>query len=137
MKKKFVAGVLTCAIALGIGSASAGSWSPQHTMTIPGTNGSAYGVDQNISNKKKDDVSGTASFHSIARSTSWNGIDARVVNSEKESRSSWARNMDPGNKIYVSTTASQNYLYNVQLSSDITQIGSSTLSFRWSPDYVN
>ncbi|MGX7199874.1 hypothetical protein [Enterococcus nangangensis] len=134
MNKKAIIGIGTCLLTLGAASmvSAGGSWSESLTFDVKGVNSSTVGNwDTQSKNKVTDDAQ--ASFHSIARS-SWSGMDGRVVNSDGVSRSSWARNLDPGITVDVDTTASNGYAYVPEISSDITQIGTDSISFKWSPD---
>lgn len=99
------------------------------TLTVPGRNKSV--VSEVFDYKATD--SKQASFCCTYKSLDKN-CDARLVNSEGESRSSWARNLDINDVINVSTNAVKSYPYYCQVSSDLLTSGSATVTVGFSAD---
>lgn len=107
---------------------AAGTWSSQIVLSVPPLNGSVYGpFKAKVSNDTK------AKFYSYSNSATL-GMDGRVVNSNNDSRSDWARGLYSGNTYVVDTTAANGYEYKPEISSDITQVTTGTINFKWSPD---
>lgn len=101
------------------------------TLSVPGTNGSA--TSNNYTYKCTDGK--TASFVCTAKSED-RDFDARLRNSNGESRSSWARNLDIDEILHVKTTAVKGYQYTCQVSSDLLTIGAVDVTLSFSPDYL-
>ena len=131
MKKKFLLGLGACCLSLGISgvAGAAGTWSGTVGLDVPGFNGSQIASWEYKKAKTSNDA--YASFTAITNPVN---MDARVVNSNNVERSNWARNMKPGVRINVATTASKGIYYVPEVSSDITQIGTKRITFVWSPD---
>jgi hypothetical protein len=132
MKKKILAGLGACALSLTIGGFASANYSAQSTLDVPWGNASVYGEDHDVPNNKKDTESDMASFYTFTNTAG--DMDARIVNSNKVSRSSWFRNCHSGTELYASTTAAKSYNYNMQVSSDLNQVGTDSISFKYSPD---
>lgn len=109
-------------------------YSGEITLTVPAFNGSistsTLGVGGSVL-KGSDDTKCTFKTITNARSA---GADARLLNSDGVSRSSWARNLLTDTVITANTTASKGYLYYAQISSDLTTLRSFDITFQFSPD---
>ena len=110
-----------------------GYWSSD-TISVPGTNGSGYTTAHNV----KQTVTLIASFKCTSKSNDRN-FDARLVNSDNASRSSWARNLDIGTLIHVDENSSitVNHEYRCEISSDLFTIGSTTVGINFSADNIS
>lgn len=80
----------------------------------------------------------TASFH-CTKKTHDRNFDARLVNSENEARSSWARNLDVGKTYHVSENSSiaTNHYYYCEVSSDLLTSGDTDVTIYFSADNVS
>lgn len=105
-----------------------GSWSSE-SVSVPGTNGSVYTSDVNVKQTKTK----RASFKVTERSEKWD-LDARLINSDNDSRSSWARDLPTDQKVTVGSSASKGYEYGCEISSDLRTWGSCTATIKWSAD---
>jgi hypothetical protein len=120
--------MLICIVVVGAISYAA-SWSSEITLTLPAFNGSSTSSSAVL--KTTNDT--TCSFYTS--SVTGNATpDARLLNSNGESRSNWARNLSTGTYSYATTTASKGYGYYAQVSSDLTQITNQSIRFKFSPD---
>ncbi len=133
LKKIIIGGAASCMLFAQVAMAEV---SPVLTVSVPGLNGSLYGVNNGDANVTKSSSDVTATFVSSIR-TSYTGMDARVVDTNKSPKSSWARGMYPREGYSVATTATRGLPYNYQISSGITQMGYDTLQFFWSPDIID
>ena len=121
--------MLICVMVLGAISCYAASWSSEITLTLPAFNGSSTSSSAVL--KTTDDT--TCSFYTS--SVTGNATpDARLLNSNGESRSNWAYNLKAETYSYATTTASKDYGYYAQVSSDLTQITNQSIRFKFSPD---
>lgn len=132
MKRRMMAAVLCmliCIMAVGAMTCYAASWSSETTLTLPKLNGTANSTNSVV--KTTDGT--TCSFYTLA--VTGNATpDARLINSDKASRSNWARNLSAETITYATTTASKNYKYYAQVSSDLTQLTDQSIRFKFSPD---
>lgn len=80
----------------------------------------------------------TASFH-CTKKTHDRNFDARLVNSDNEARSSWARNLDVGKTYHVSENSSiaTNHYYYCEVSSDLLTSGDTDVTIYFSADNVS
>ena len=117
----------------GIEPCATGTWSSD-TVTVPGTNGSGFSATYNT---KLTSVK-TASFH-CTKKTHDRNFDARLVNSDNEARSSWARNLDVGKTYHVSENSSiaTNHYYYCEVSSDLLTSGDTDVTIYFSADNVS
>lgn len=126
--------VLCVIMACSVTCYASGNWSNEVVMTVPGFNGSANSRDipEKISVKKiSNDTKCT--FYTITTLAS-TGTDGRLINSNYESRSAWARDLDTGSTRTATTTAKSGYVYYAELSSDFLQLTSFSIKFQFSPD---
>lgn len=129
-----IAGAASTAEATSIDNATtvspraAAYWSTEE-IEVPGTNQSGYtaGVNTKQTDTKR------ASFKVSKRSKDAN-MDARLLNSDNASRSSWARDLPTGSVVTVTSTATKNHEYSCQVSSDLLSWGDCTLTINWSAD---
>lgn len=123
-----LAGTITCY--------AAGNWSANAALSIPGFNQSRNTRDhanpQVSATKISADTVCSFYVNSVANSIT---PDGRLINSDYESRSAWARNLAPNNPVYrAATTAEKGHYYYAEISSDLAQILTSSINFKFSPD---
>lgn len=135
MKRRMMAAVLCmliCIMVVGTMTCYAASWSSETTLTLPSFNGSSTSTNSVV----KATNGTTCSFYT-ASVTGGATPDARLLNSEGDSRSNWARNLSAGNYTYATTTASKGYKYYAQVSSDLLQVTDQSIRFKFSPDELS
>lgn len=135
LKKIAVLGILILNFVFTTSVFAAEYWSRQWTIDVGCCLSSEYGADNGVAFEVKTTYGDRASFYTHTR-TSWTAMSLRVVNDNKASRSDWA-----GTEEHVvynpKTTASYNFLYNMQVRSALNQIGTDTIMFQWSPDQLD
>lgn len=117
----------------GVVPFATGTWSNE-TVTVPGGNGSGYTSTYNL----KKTSTKMASFHCTYKSHD-RGFDARLINSENESRSGWARNLDVNKTYHVqeSSEIATNHYYYCEVSSDLFTSGDTDVTIYFSADNVS
>ena len=110
-----------------------GYWSSE-TISVPGTNGSGFSAWPNM----KQTAELTASFKCTSKSNDRN-FDARLLNTNADPRSSWARDLDINHLIHVaeSSVTSAGYEYRCEISSDLFTVGSTDVGIMFSADNVS
>lgn len=121
--------MLICVMVVGAISCYAASWSSEITLTLPAFNGSSTS-----SNAVLKTTNGTICSFYTSSVTGNATPDARLLNSNGESRSNWARNLSAETYSYATTTASKGYGYYAQVSSDLTQLTNQSIRLKFSPD---
>lgn len=107
-------------------------YSSELTLTVPGFNFSASTLpaDDFVIKCTNENL---CTFQAIAFSTDA-GADARLLNSNNQPRSSWARDLSIDSVKTANTTATRGYFYYAQISSDLLQLQSFDITFKFSPD---
>lgn len=79
-----------------------------------------------------------ASFHCTKKTRDRN-FDGRLVNSENEPRSSWARNLDVGKTYHVDENSdiAMNHYYYCEVSSDLLTSGDTDVTISFSADNIS
>lgn len=107
-----------------------GYWTTD-TITVPGNNGDGFSTK---SNTKSTSVM-TASFMATARTRD---ADARLVNSNHESRSAWVRDLQKDTLLHAAeNNCEMNHYYWCQISSDLLQFGDATYTIKFSADNIS
>lgn len=128
--------VLCVVMACSVTCLASGVWSSQVVMSVPGLNGSANTKDIPVpihTDKISEDKKCTFKTYTTLAST---GADGRLINSDYESRSAWARNLDEGTTRYATTTAASGHYYYAEISSDLIQLTKFSIKFQFSPDIM-
>ena len=109
-------------------------YSTELTLTVPRFDGkistSTLGDDGLVFKCTNDKI---CTFQTIENTTA-SGADARLINSNGESRSSWARDLLTDTTRTVSTIATKGHIYYAQISSDLLTFSNFDITFRFSPD---
>jgi uncharacterized membrane protein len=86
------------------------------TVYVPGNNGSNTTTNNNV----KQEAGLTASFKATSKSPN-NNVDARLINSNNESRSAWARNLPVNVVVHAAETSDTTigYQYRAEVSTDL------------------
>lgn len=114
---------------------AAGSWSSEVTLTVPGLNASVNTKeDATVATYIKKATDGTTCSFYTAAVTGNLYPDARIINSNLDSRSNWARNLSTGTYKYATTTAKNGYRCYAEVSSDLAQVNTQSIRFKFSPD---
>lgn len=139
MKKRLVTLILSAVMVLSLTISANAAWSRSYVLDIPGGNASKdtlteYGPESGYAVKSTDE--GKCTFETF-ENQAWGlfGVDGRLINSEYTPRSSWVRNMHTGSVLHAATTAVKNYKYWAELSTDLLEPSTISVSFRFSPDY--
>ena len=103
------------------------------TVSVPGLNGSGFSDSPYL----KATSQKYASFFCISKSKDRN-FDARIVNSNRDSRSLWARDLDIGSNIHVRADEITNvgYYYYCEVSSDLLTFGSVDVRLAYAADPI-
>lgn len=111
-------------------------YSSEVTLEVPGLNGtvSTRSINESVFKASQDTK---CTFYTVNNKTAA-GADARLINSLNESRSAWARDLLTGTTRKANTNgATKGYLYYAQISSDLVEIHSFNLTFKFSPDEMS
>ena len=132
MKKRLISLSLGIVMVLSLTVAASAAWSADTVLDVPGWNGSK--TSSNYATKTTEDNQCT--FHTYSNEAGGlYGVDGRLLNSNNDPRSSCVRNMDDGSTLHASTTAVKNHYYYAQLSTDLLEPNTITVSFKFSPDF--
>ena len=114
--------------------AASAAWSSDTVLDVPGWNGSA--ISSNSATKTTNDSQCTFQTYS---NQAWGlfGVDGRLLNSDNAPRSSWVRDMHTGSTLHAATTAVVNHYYWAELSTDMLEPNTISVSFRFSPDFYS
>lgn len=126
--------VMCVVMACSVTCLAAGVWSSNVVMDVPGLNGSQNTRDIPTPvhvDKNTDDTKCTFSTITTLATT---GTDGRLINSNYESRSAWARDLDAGSVRTATTTAEKGHWYYAEISSDLLQLSKFSIKFKFSPD---
>lgn len=94
---------------------AAATWTEDCEVYVPGWNGSGYTKNTML----KRTVTLTASFKATSKQPN-NFVDARLINSNNEARSQWARDLPVGKICYAAENGAKvGYEYRAELSSDL------------------
>ena len=108
-------------------------YSSEVTLNVPKLNGSVStkSIDEFVFKASEDTK---CTFYTISNETAA-GADARLINSNNVKRSAWARDLLTGTTRTATTSgATKGYLYYAQISSDLVELYSFDLTFKFSPD---
>lgn len=130
--KKILGAFVLFVVFVGVLSMTANAyWGDSYRISYK-SGKSTYTMDKGIPAVPKMTDDAYAEFQG-AYITSWFRPSARLVNSEKESRSGWVK-LDENN-IYPTTnvTAKKNYYYYAEVKGSWGQVGTDTMRFRYNP----
>ena len=130
--KKLVSVFVSLVVLVGMLSMTANAyWSDSYKISYRAWI-STYTMDEDIPAVPKITNDEYAEFQG-AYITSWSRPSARLVNSDKESRSDWVKLKE--DNIYSTTdvTATKNYYYYAEIKGAWNQVGTDTMRFRYNP----
>ena len=106
------------------------------TLNVPALNGSVSTLADNVYMHKASDDN-KCSFATINNQTAA-GADARLINELGQKRSAWARDLLTNTVRKANTSgALSGYKYYAQISSDLVQLTSFDITFKFSPDNMS
>lgn len=130
--KKFISIFILVVTILGTLSMTANAyWSDSYLISYKAST-STYTMDTDMPAIPKMSDDAYAEFQG-AYITSWSRPSARLVNSEKESRSDWVKLKEDNIYATTSVTATKNYYYYAEIKGAWNQIGTDTMRFRYNP----
>ncbi|MEG0596624.1 MAG: hypothetical protein RR502_01140 [Oscillospiraceae bacterium] len=131
MKKRLLVMVTGMALIFSMALAASAAWSSDTVLDVPGWNGNA--TSSVSAAKSRSDSQCTFQTY---ENQAWGlyGVDGRLLNSDGVARSSWARDMHTGTTLHAATTAVSGHYYWAQLSTDLLEPNTISVSFRFSPD---
>lgn len=130
--KRFISMFILVVTIFGTVSMTANAyWSDSYKVSYKAST-STYTMDTDIPAVPKISEDAYAEFQG-AYITSWSRPSARLVNSDKESRSDWVKLKEDNIYSTTSVTAAKNHYYYAEIKGAWNQVGTDTMRFRYNP----